>query len=65
MLNGLSGGVRSKSPNPIIVDGTGLQNAATFFGISLNSSVNCGARGQSTGMDQLLVCPGVLPYILL
>lgn len=65
MLNGLNEGVPSNSPNPIIVDRTGLQNAATFFGISLNSSVNCGARGQSTGMhQQLLVCLGVLSCIL-
>lgn len=64
MLNGLSEGVPSNSPNPIIVDGTGLQDAATFFGISLNSSVNCGALGERTVMDKLLVCPGVLSYIL-
>lgn len=65
MLNRLSEGVPSNSLNPIIVDGIGLQNAAIFFGISLNSSANCGARGQSTGMhQQLLVCPDVLSYIL-
>lgn len=64
MLNGLSEGVPSNSPNPIIVDGTGLQDAATFFGISLISSGNCDAWGQSTGLNQLLACPGVLSYIL-
>lgn len=64
MLKGLSEGVPPNGPNPIIVDGTGFQNAARLVGF-LYTAVTIAVPGDRLlGWTGCWCGPVVLSYII-
>lgn len=64
MLKGLSGGVPSNSPNPITVDGTGLQNEARFVGFPETAVPTAVPGDRALGWTGCWCGPDVLSYII-